>query len=184
MTYLLAQNGRNIDNGGVMWNSPDLIQENDTVVNPTCSIKNNFSDLLVGYNFGFSIPSVAQILGVEAIIKKGIMIDTADVYDYTVQICINQIPVGDNLAKTLDNWVTSVNNFMYEYEDVYYGGLTDTWGLSLTAADINNSNFGIGIAAVNLTNIIRNAKVINIKSRIHYKVLSHIVTSGWNLGVY
>lgn len=88
--------------------------------------------------FGFSIPEDAVIDGVVVEIEK--RQSGPSVVDYLVKLVVGGTVQGDDKKDGSTQWPTS---------DAYrtHGGATDLWGLSLTAAQINASNFGVVISA-------------------------------------
>lgn len=112
-------------------------------------------------NFGFSIPSGAVISGIEVRIEKrasaAIIIE-----DWQVKIVKGGSEQGDNKASS-QVWPTSDTYF-------YYGGSTDLWGLSWTPADINASNFGVSISAINWEETSAVAYVDHIQIKVYYSV--------------
>ena len=91
--------------------------------------------------FNFNIPWYASICGVNVEIESRAtgLILTASIRDQEVRLIKNGIISGNNYALAT-NWGSS---------DSYksYGGSTDTWGLDLTPADVNDPDFGIAISA-------------------------------------
>lgn len=85
-----------------------------------------------------SIPDGAQINGVELNFKR-LNTGSADVFDLTIKLVKNGTISGDNKSVGATWSVTE--------QTVTFGGSTDTWGLSLTAADVKASNFGVVIQA-------------------------------------
>jgi hypothetical protein len=95
---------------------------------------NNRSYYIVGQGFGFSIPTGATINGIIVTLQARSNFDVAR--DYSVKIVKNNIITGTDKS-TLS--ILSLGSFANQT----YGGSTDLWGETWTAADINNSNFGI-----------------------------------------
>lgn len=87
-------------------------------------------DTHVSDNFGFSIPSGENILGILVEIgdKSG-----SSVEDYVKLVC-NSAAVGDN--KSSGSAFSAVSN---------YGGASDDWNASLTYSDVNRTDFGVAI---------------------------------------
>ena len=93
-------------------------------------------------NFGFAIPTSATICGISVSIKKratGIIPFLYSVSDEAVRLVIGGTIIGNNKADA-DTW-TGTAAFSN------YGGTADTWGNTLTPAQVNSSNFGVAIAA-------------------------------------
>jgi hypothetical protein len=117
------------------WASVNNIKATDTSV-ATCTLANSAtSDYLEATNFGFAVPSNATINGVLATWTK----DGED---------------KDTLMSLIKNGTISGNNYSYinglQFQGyvlstltaVSYGSANDLWGLTLTPADVNASNFG------------------------------------------
>lgn len=99
-----------------------------------------YSYYLKATNFGFTIPEDSVIKGIVANVerKQAVSNPIYGVSDYAVQLCKAGVLGGTN--KAAGGW-PSVDTIQQ------YGSSTDLWGLSLTAEDVMNSGFGIGISA-------------------------------------
>jgi len=130
-----TQNNEAFGDGNAWGNLSNITTSDDQYA--ACSIaKNEASDYLNATNFGFSIPSTATIQGIEVQIE--LKSDTADTTsDQTIQLLVNGSRSGDNKAIS-DSYPTSDTTRNY-------GGTADTWGLNLTPADVNSTDFGISI---------------------------------------
>jgi hypothetical protein len=122
---------------------------------------------IVGQGFGFSIPTGATINGIVVTLQaKSYDAQGAgnNARDYSVKIVKNNTITGTDKS-TLDS--LTPNN---TYVNRTYGGSTDLWGETWTAADINNSNFGIAYSA-ELVLFAKNyvqADVRNLRITVHY----------------
>lgn len=88
-------------------------------------------------NFGFNIQTAANIMGVEAVLSYCVMPQTAGnaiAKDSIVKLLVNNIATGNNMG--------SVHNFTPIITTYTYGSNNNTWGTSLTPAQVNSSNFG------------------------------------------
>lgn len=94
---------------------------------------------LTDFDFGDSggVPADATINGITVTIKRRRQ-GTGSVVDSVVRLVVGDVMVGDNKAKA-SNWPTSA-------EEASYGGGADTWGLTVTAAQIRASDFGVALA--------------------------------------
>lgn len=135
-------------NGGSLltWsNEGNITASDDTYA--TCTVSSGIDTTTRNYLFAggfnsFAIPSDATIVGVKVSIERhrdfqGLSDGT--VKDYDVHLNFGSSFQGDNKADTSTNWPSS---------DLVatYGGIGDTWGISLTPADFNTTdNFGIGL---------------------------------------
>jgi hypothetical protein len=129
---------------GTDWNNPIRVTADDNS-NATVSLtaggvgnSTSTSKLLSATGFGFSIPANAIINGITANIGR-FRSNNGNIRDARVQLLKAGSSTGDNLAVTGTNWPTSETVAVY-------GSTTNLWNESWTAADINSSNFGIGIS--------------------------------------
>lgn len=86
-------------------------------------------------NFGFAIPAGATIDGVVVEVERKVSSTARNPKDNNVQLIKGGASQGNNNASGAV-WPTA---------DAYatYGGAADVWGLALTVADVNASNFGV-----------------------------------------
>lgn len=95
-------------------------------------------------NYGFSIPTGATIDGIEVEVERHSLADSGGDFgvDLSVRLVKGGTFTGDDKADTTTHWPTT---------DAYktYGGATDLWGETWTAADINSTGFGFGFSGVN-----------------------------------
>lgn len=108
------------------------------------SIFNKTTDYLQVKNFGFNIPTAATICSIEANVVKSasdidLLIISAWVKDYDVRIIKNNVLAGTNMKKS-PGWDDSPTA-------TTYGDADPLWGTTWSPADVNNSNFGLAIAA-------------------------------------
>ena len=96
----------------------------------------NVTDALLLSSFGLSVPDGAIIRGIAVDIRRSS--DSGLVVDGLIQLLQNGAVAGTNHAKT-GSWPMTLT-----YET--YGGPGDTWGLTLTAADLRASDFGLSIS--------------------------------------
>jgi hypothetical protein len=88
-------------------------------------------------NHLFEVPLDAKIVGVQVGVKKGSTLANATT-DLSVRLVKGGTVQGDEKGGATF-WPTNP-----DWE--FYGSLTDLWGLALTPADVNASNFGVSIA--------------------------------------
>ncbi|MFY0568789.1 hypothetical protein ACN28E_33895 [Archangium lansingense] len=126
------------------WTNPSAAKSEDgTYATSGVLSPGDITDSLILRNWGFSIPTHAQILGIRAKIKRS-SASGAGVVDYLVRLTQEGIFYLDNRAQP-KVWGTTD-------EVITYGSATDTWGGNYfqepwTAWDVNDPNFGIMIAA-------------------------------------
>lgn len=91
-------------------------------------------------NFGFSIPSSATINGITVTLYR--TSDDSAFKDYSARIIKNGT-VGTTDKSNPNIWT------IYTPEQITYGGSSDLWGTTWSYSDINNSNFGFALSAIN-----------------------------------
>ena len=151
----------------VEWTNPANIGADDDAY-ATCTdipVSGGTSYQLLAKDFQFAIPSRATIDGIEVTIGRGS--SGANLRDSVVQLTKNgSALVGSNKGATSTDWPTSEGVAVY-------GGSTDKWDTTWTAADVNSANFGVALQAVNVdTGVVRTASVDYISVTIHYTPLT------------
>ncbi len=139
---------------------------------------------LTGFNFSNSIPSTATIRGIEVEIyrRASNMTNSATCRDLTVQLIVGGTPTGGNLA--------SANDWPSAYASATYGGSSNLWSLSPTAADIRGATFGIAITtqiALAMSTGTCTAEIEYVKMTVHYtpaayRIFTTTLTYTGNLG--
>ncbi len=129
--------------GGITaaWSNPsNVLDSSDANFSGTSlSIIGGTSHALEVTGFDFSaIPSGATINGVEARIRRSNSA-SGNVQDGNIRLMVAGAAAGDNKAAG-GNWPSSLGN-------ADYGGAADLWGLSLSAAQVKASDFGLSIVA-------------------------------------
>ena len=109
----------------------------------TTSNSNTRSYYIVGQGFGFSIPTGATINGIVVTLQvtSNDITSSGNPREYSVKIIKNNTITGT------DKSTLATIPMSGPFEDRTYGSSTDLWGETWTAADINNSNFGIAYSA-------------------------------------
>jgi len=132
--------GQTIDRGHDNWLSPTNIYASDDARAYVGLQLDELTDYLWATTFGFTIPAGATIDGVKVYIERRSNRATA-IRDDIVQLIKAGSRQGNNKASGTA-WPTT---------DAYasYGGAADMWGLSLTPAQVNASNFGVVLTAYN-----------------------------------
>ena len=103
------------------------------------------SYVLKTYNFDLSsIPAGATIDGVVVRINARCSVN-ADI-DLVQLLNTSRAKVGDNKAATPQNVVQTA-------ADYDFGGSTDKWNNALTDTWVKNSNFGVAVGMMNLSNL-------------------------------
>lgn len=158
---LLAGSGINVSAGGIPWGASGNVSsdvDTDTTTYAVASTSpvpsgTSLTDYLVPCNFNFNIPLGSTIVGVEVSFSRffsgfgffsGAMLG---VNDDTISLYRNGALAGVNKSAAAA-WVYDGGPDPTP-ENVSFGGPTDTWGLTLTPAQINanNSSFGFAIRA-------------------------------------
>jgi CSLREA domain-containing protein len=125
--------------GTATWTSPENAHRSDNAY-ATTAVEGTTSEYLYCRNFGFSLPAGAVIRGIVVDIERR-SDSTSDggSRDASVRL-VNAAgtPVGNNGATTT----------IYTTSDLVeaHGGLSNLWGVSWTAADINDADFGVVFA--------------------------------------
>jgi hypothetical protein len=127
--------------GTVAWTTPDNGKATDGIFTTFVGASAT-SHYLKLTNFGFTIPSGATINGITAsVLRKA---SGANVTKDSNLKLVNSAGTigGTDKADTSTFYPTSLTA-------ASYGSSSDLWGAAWTSADINNSNFGIALSAVN-----------------------------------
>lgn len=146
-----ANAASNVSPGTRAWVNPGNALAADTAVATSTATGKNVqtSQVLMLTNFGFNIPAGATIDGVFAQIRRRSQVSASAITDNTIQLVVGGSRSGSNKA-IAGAWPLTFN-------DVGYGGAADLWGLSLTPAIVNASNFGFSIqATVNQSTVATN----------------------------
>lgn len=118
---------------GTAWTNPGNITADDGT-NASCNSGSTGSAYLRASNFGFNIPAGSLIQGFTVVFEMAEA--SAGGETVSVQI-VDQSGAAAGNAKTQS---VNNNNSMTAYT---LGSSTDVWGTTLTAADINDTDFGV-----------------------------------------
>lgn len=128
----------NSNAGNVAWTNPSNAKANDNIYATSILLAGQVTDYLKVTDFGFHIPTTHGIDGIKVEIerKSGL---TSNAADTEVKLVKGGTVGGSNLASGT-NWPTS---------EAYttYGGASNLWGTTWTAANINATNFGVVLSA-------------------------------------
>ena len=146
--------------GTVAWSTPNNSQASDNSYATATLVSPTQTHYLKATNFGFSIPSGATIDGivVEAEVSE-IDIDGQG-NDYRARI-VKGGTIGATDKANATTWGTT---------DTYlsHGGITDLWGETWTAADINAANFGFALSAQLVTGTSLLPQIDHIRITVYY----------------
>lgn len=140
------------------WSNPTNIYVSDNNRASRRHYQDDITEYLRATTFGFSIPDGAIIDGIEARFEKYCSASNT-IMDYSCKIVKAGSEQGTGHAKGY--WSTSEGY-------VVYGGATDKWGLTWTVAQINASNFGVSISAINYESTSSMAYVDHVQIRVYY----------------
>jgi hypothetical protein len=136
----------NVNTGGAAFSSLTNVGADDgspaTASVIISLLGNTETDYLKATGFGFAIPASATICGISVSIKKratSILSLLYSVSDEAVRLVIGGTIMGNNKASASPWPGTAAFSS--------YGGTADTWGSTLTPAQVNSSNFGVAISA-------------------------------------
>lgn len=121
------------------------------------------SQYIQAVGLGFSLPGNAVIVGIQADVKKQATSGQL-VVDNSVKLYVNGVVSGTEHKQNLVDWVDTALTYYT------YGGSSDTWGLTLTGADINNANFGLAFACNKDAGGVNTGNVDAIRFTIFYTV--------------
>ena len=156
--------GTNVTGVGTLaWTNPGNIAGAGTAgMSVSASTTTNY---LQGIGFGFAIPSNSIINGITVTINRSTSGSTSPLLrDNQVSLVKGGSIQATNKAVTGTNWSGTL-------ADATYGGATDLWGTTWTAADINASNFGIVLSAINSnTGSARTAAVDYMRITVTYTI--------------
>ena len=142
---------------GTDWNNPSNAAASDNSKADVTLAATANSKYLKATNFGYAIPAEFTINGIMVEVER----DTT-VLDGTTDHAVRIVKggnIGTTERKAVDNWPTS---------DAYktYGSSSDLWGETWTPADINASNFGFAIAAVD--SLLSTAEIDHIRVTVFF----------------
>jgi hypothetical protein len=132
--------------GAATWSAPgNITAEDGSAASAILSGVQKSTHYLRATNFGFSIPAGATINGVTVEVSRCDSSESEQVHDGTLKLVKGGIIGGDDKASEAI-WFPG-----FSFETATYGGAVDLWGLVLTPADVNASNFGVVLTAVGVT---------------------------------
>jgi len=121
--------------GSVAWVSPSSALADDGATADATLTFGVQSQYLKLTNFGFSIPAGATVVGIVVSLD---LVNSSGLFSGTIlRLVVGGSVSGNDYGSSVD-WIT--------LDEV--GGAADNWGLSLTGADVNASNFGIVLSTI------------------------------------
>jgi hypothetical protein len=118
-----------------------------------------YHDALVLTHFGLSVPDGAAVVGIQFDVQRNS--DEGETVDVAVQVLQNGAPAGTDHSQT-GSWPSSLTY-------TTYGGRSDTWGVSLTPADVRSSGFGLLIAPkITATKGNDRAHIDSVRATVYY----------------
>ncbi|MFA6171959.1 MAG: DNRLRE domain-containing protein [Patescibacteria group bacterium] len=118
---------------GESWATPANAGASDDTYTTNGILSSNRSDYLDCTNLSSPVPTNATIVGIKVEVEIKSNVDTGAI-DVTAQLIKTGTAQGSNLAA--GTTITTTESY------ITYGGASSMWGLTLTPADVNASNFG------------------------------------------
>lgn len=157
---------------GFPWANPQNVTHDDGINFATTNIPSLFaSTFLAGTNYGFTVPSNATVLGVQFWLKR------FSQFSVLVRDSVTLFKAGGTVAAAT-NHGQFANSYFWpiQLRQASYGGQSDTWGITLTPAYVNASDFGVAISVVNDGAVASNFSVTAMHGAVYYQTPS--VTGG------
>lgn len=150
---------------GTDWSNETNIGADDDTAATTGQI-GTFANTAYLYasNFDFSLPSGATIDGIECEIKARHDRGTGSAWIDNLYLRWNSTNQGNDQGTNDDE----IGNLAEGYNTNAYGGSADTWGASVTKADVERSDFGVAVSFQNGGGLTRAMLVDYIRLKIHY----------------
>lgn len=145
--------------GTQSWASFSNITADDATPAVSSVFEGTTSHYLKATNFGFDVPGGATIDGIIVEVER-YKFSAGTIRDSILRLVKGGVVSGDNKAATATNWPGADTV-------ATYGSASDLWGLTLTPADVNASDFGV-VLSVAATNDDATARVDYISITIHY----------------
>jgi hypothetical protein len=129
--------------GTIAWAQPTRINADDasnTIATLTVSTQSHY---LVSSSHGFAVPGGATITGIQCEANGLVDGNAGDVLTNSVKLVKGGVISGDDLAES-NLWPFSDDGTRHSW-----GGDGQMWGLTLTPADVNATNFGFALSMKN-----------------------------------
>ncbi|WP_281321928.1 HYR domain-containing protein [Flavobacterium aestivum] len=154
--------GAGADNAAVgtgIWTTPGNITTAGTPYATQNLASNATTHYLQGSNYGFAIPAGAVINGITVTINRQVA-TTTNMTDTTVRLVKGGTVVGSNLA--------SGTSWPNAFGTATYGGTSNLWGTTWTAADINATTFGVVLSGTSTSGSTRQVDVDYMRITVTY----------------
>jgi hypothetical protein len=171
MTRATRSSNRNPSAAAGWTSSSNVYSSNNTDASVVLAASAQSANLDVT-GFGFSIPSTATVVGIEAEIERAAS-NANSIDDVDVLLLKAGAPSGSDKASGTD-WGTSDSTRTY-------GASNDLWATTWTPAQVNAANFGLRLKVRNIiTNANRTAFVDHVQITVYYQPVpgTTIGTSG------
>jgi hypothetical protein len=162
---------------GAGWtNSGNILADDNAVASNTIGAGATGANL-DATGFGFAIPSNATVLGVTAKIERYAGVANL-IKDNNVQLLKAGAATGSNKAGSTFWAIVGAGG---KGTNITYGANNDLWGTTLTAADVNASNFGLRFSAKNTGASSSTANLDYVQLTVRYTIGPNIGRSGANI---
>jgi hypothetical protein len=152
--------------GNPAWSNVSNVTDDDDQFATVSLAVNDESQYLLASDFNFSIPSTATITGIT--VRVDTNSDEEYVSDFSVVLLKDGVATGDDFYSD-ETWGTN-KAYGGPYDEIITHGAPDElWGTTWTPADINDPDFGVAIAAVNLGAGLDTAKIDFIEIAVFYE---------------
>lgn len=156
--------------GTLTWTNPGNITASDDVYATISTVSSTTTHYLKGTNFGFTIPVGSTIVGIQCFLERKYAGGGATVTDSRISIVKSNGSVGTTNKSVGAAWTTS---------DVVasYGSISDLWGETWAASDINSSSFGFVMSASTNPSVSVTCSVDNYQITITYTPPNGIISN-------
>ncbi|MBU0571984.1 MAG: hypothetical protein KKC50_08100, partial [Candidatus Omnitrophica bacterium] len=155
--WTFPQTVLNDDTGTPAWANPTYVKADDAAY-ASVTPGSEYSDTILTYAYGFSLPANVIVDGIEVAVHKA-RSGGSGIYDLSVRLRAAGAGYTGNDQAGEDDWDTA--------GEVVHGGPTDLWGLALTKAIVEETGFGVGVSCYG-NNAGEEARVEYIAMRIYY----------------
>lgn len=157
----------NSGGSGRSWTNPSNVyssNNSDAYRTLSSSGGNRRSEYLEVTDFSFAIPATATIDGIEVTVECAASSSSSISDEYVYLTKDGSSSVTSNYASG-SYW----NSFDTDFD---YGGTSDLWGSTWTAAEVNSSDFGVLVRARNYAGSNRTAYIDHVTVTVHYTDVS------------